>query len=280
MSFLYFKLAMRNFRKDRIYAIVNLLGFTLGLTACLLIILYVSDELSYDRHHEKADQIYRLEWDRNQGTETKRSLHLPTALGPELERKIPEIASQSVFYTSKTDFDFEGKTIPLKSGYMTPKGLDIFTFTFIQGDKETAFDEPKEVLISRKVAEQFYPNKNPLGEEISRKFRGSLDTYKIGGVIENIPKQSHFQFDVLISREEESRALDFGAYSGQSQYVLLTPNAQPDSVIAKFMAISADYNYPEDATLRLRPLTSIHLYSHTQSELEANGSITYVTTFS
>lgn len=280
----YLLLAWRNFRKDPLYAVINLGGFTLGLTVCILIILYVADELSYDKHHKYADRIFRIEQDMLRGEKVNTWIRLNSKVGGELKARFHEVQASSQLSAFTIDISHREEIYNVKACRLSPEGLDIFTFPLLEGDTKTAFDEPNEVIISETYAKKLFQDERPLGKQIIRiQPNGESKNFKIGGVMKDIPRQSHFQADILMMRQERGAGfeLDFsGPASLVSQYILLSPGVESQEVIRKFEAIASDYNFPKTSKLRLRPLSSIHLHSHTENEFEANGSIVYVRTFS
>ncbi|MEL7124066.1 MAG: ABC transporter permease [Bacteroidota bacterium] len=278
MIFNYFKLAWRNFIKDRLYAVINIVGFTIGMTVCLLIAMYVSDELSYDKFHKKADRIYRLEVYDSDFNEIE--LTVPQLLGPELKKEFPEVEATTTLNVYDTDLQIGEERLKAKIAGVNQDALSIFSFPLIHGDIETALDEPHEIIVSESFAKKHFNVSNPIGLETIKNSGNRSEIMKIGGVMKDIPEQSHFHADILYYTAVKDDKLTFAAYNGFNQYVLLAPNAKPETIIEKFNAKAEEYDYDaEGSDFQLRPLTNIHLYANSPDEIEANGSIVYVTTF-
>ncbi len=290
----YFKIAVRNLLRHRAYSFINLAGLALGMTCAFLILLYVQDELRYDRFHEKADRIYRIAWI-NEHPQTR----TPHPMAQAMVKDLPEVENAvslsplwgpgltrrifSIRYGDKR-FD-ETNVLSVDTTF-----FKIFSFPFLQGDPRTALQEPFAVIISERIAQKYFGEEEALGKVL--RIDNDLDL-KVTGVARNVPSQSHFHFDFLVSytllkpRETGSyyKWEDFGHYN----YILLKPGADPQALSAKIATWIGPYlGWPEDwlAALRagrvhfeLQPLTDIHLRSQLAWELEPNSDVAYVYLF-
>lgn len=290
----YLKITLRNLLRHKVYSFINLAGLAMGMTCCFLILLYMQDELRYDRFHEKADRIYRIAW-LNEHPQTR----TPHPMAQALVKDLPEVENA----VSLSPLWGPGLTRRIFSMRYGDKRFDetnvlsvdttffkVFSFPFLKGDPQTALQEPFAVIISERIAQKYFGEEEALGKVL--RVDNDVDL-KVTGVVRNVPVQSHFHFDFLIPytllkpRETGSYYTweDFGHYN----YILLKPGADPKAVEAKIPNWVGGYlGWPEEwlATLRagrirfaLQPVTDIHLRSHLAWELEPNSDIAYVYLF-
>lgn len=280
--------AIRNFKRDKWYSLLNILGLTIGITFSLFLIFYIIDELSYDRYNEKADRIYRVNSNiKEADKDTMRWAVTPFPMGPALSKDYPEV-EEAVRFVSNGNVML--KTGDLKIYQDKVFAVDsnvfrVFTHKFIEGNPATALIEPRSIVLTQSVAEKFFgKNKSYVGKSLEN---ANGDVYKITGVIKDVPKNSHIIFNVLISRSSlpADFANNWGSF-GFFTYVLLKPNTNPVSfekkllpVYDKYLAsIFAQFN----VTMRfsIQDIPSIHLYSKMANEPEELGSISYIYIFS
>ncbi len=295
----YIKIAFRNLRKQRVYAAINITGLAVGLATCIIILLYVSQELSFDKHHEKANRIFRVAIDFKFEDNSFEIATVPTQMGPTLERDFPEV-EKAVRFRDRGSYLVR----PAESNnnrreediiYVDAGVFDMFTLPMIQGNPETALKDPNTVVITASAAERHFGSRNVVGETL---ILGDEDTYTVTGIIEDMPVTSHFHFDFLLSMEglegaSEQNWLSFNFHT----YLLLREGTDPEVFEEKFKSfkktytekqlrdfIGLDFDQFETAGNKLeyylQPLTNIHLYSDLEQELEANSSILYVYIFS
>ena len=279
--------ALRNFKRDKWYSLLNILGLTIGITFSLFLIFYIKDELSYDRHNEKASRIYRINAHiKEPDKDTMRWAVTPFPMAPALAKDYPEVEEAVRFISNgKTMFKngdlrlYEDKVFVVDSNLFR-----VFTHKFIEGDPQTALKEPRSMVLTRSTAKKFFGNKSCVGKTLENS-RG--DVYKITAVINDVPKNSHILFNVLISRNSlpADFASSWGGF-GFYTYVLLKPNTSAaafekkmEPVYDKYLAsIFAQYN------IKMRfgamPITSIHLHSDMANEPEELGSMSYIYIFS
>ena len=280
--------ALRNFKRDKWYSLLNILGLTIGITFGLFLIFYIKDELSYDRYHEKADRIYRINSHiKEPDKDTMRWAVTPFPMAPALAKDYPEVeeavrlagAGRNMYKTGETRL-YEDKVFFTDSNFFR-----VFTHKFIEGRPQTALQTPKSMVLTESVAKKFFGNSKPyVGKTLEN---ASGDVYKITGVIKDVPKNSHILFTILISRNSlpADYANNWGSF-GFYTYVLLKPNTSAAAfekkmtpVYDKYLAeIFAQYN------IRMRfgavPITSIHLKSDMANEPEELGSVSYIYIFS
>lgn len=294
----YFTIAFRNLKKQSFYSFINVSGLAIGIASCLVIVLYIINELSYDRHHQYADRIYRID---NEILFNGNHLRLATSSAPmaaALEEDYPEVEVAARFYQSgaflvKKDIE---NTREEKIAYADNDVLKIFTIPFVSGNPENALTEPNTVIISEHAAKKYFPGENALDQTLIMDDDAS---YKITGIFKDMPEESHFHFDFLMSLETVPMSKDDQWLSNNlNTYVLLREGASAADLQAKFPAMLDKYVTPlikmilgPEADMAkfnqagnkiewtLRPLTDIHLHSDLTAEFEPNSDITYVYLF-
>ncbi len=290
----YLKIALRNLRRHKVYSVINLAGLAIGMTCCFLILLYVKDELSYDRFHANADRIYRIAW-LNEHPQTRTPHPMAQAMTqdfPEVENAVSLSPLWGAGLTRRTfsmrygdkRFD-EQNVLSVDTAF-----FKIFSFPFLKGDPATALQEPFAIIITEKAAQKYFGEEEALGKTL--RVNNEVDL-KVTGVAQNVPAASHFHFDFLVSytllKPRETGSYYTWADFGHYNYVLLKPGVDPKAVEAKIPLWIGKYlDWPEEslASLRagpnrfhLQPLTDIHLRSHVAWELEPNSDIANVYLF-
>ena len=287
----YFKSGYRHVRSHLGYSFINLFGLAVGIACCLLILLYVHDELSFDRHHEKGERIYRVLLDRHEedGSITIDAT-TPSALAPALERDIPGV-EQAVrilppwggeVLVCQNDVRFYENRV-----YMTDDNFfDIFTFPFVQGNHETVLSSPDAVVLTQTTARKYFGDRDPMGQILSIQSRitGENLDYIVTGVLKDLPENLHFTFDILLSIYAISDELDEEwAWWNFYTYALLRKDFAPEQFVAVFPSFIERYQedmWGESQDLHLQAVTEIHLHSNVRWEIEANSDIVYVYIFS
>lgn len=294
-------IALRNLRKHTFYSTINIAGLAIGVSACLLITLFIIDELSYDQYNEKADRIYRVNTEIKFGgnhmqlaTSSAPTAHTLLQDYPEVEATVRfrSYGSYLVKAENSTENIMENNVIWTDSTF-----FKIFSVRVIEGNPNTALKEPASIAISKRTAEKHFPNESALGKTmiLDNKYNA-----KVTAVYDNIPSTSHFHFDILIAmvgdwpvaREAQSTAYLSNNFN---TYLLLKDGVDAKAFEKKLQEFLMKYIGPQIAqalgaefTLKkfreagnmyemtLIPLRDIHLHSDATAELESNGSITYV----
>jgi len=194
--------ALRNIIRQKGYALINLAGLSIGMVSCLLILLFIQDELSYDRFHENGKNIYRMVYEYTSPNGEKFSHGIgPYKLAPILQADYPEIQEMvriTPTYPSPVrfgDIEFFEDRVALADSNI----FNVFSFEFIQGDPSTALDEPSTAVISETMAERFFGEEDPLDKSFTMPAPGGEGEVRITGVFRELPGNSHFHFDMLIS---------------------------------------------------------------------------------
>ncbi len=276
----YLKIALRNLIKHKVYTLINVGGLAIGMACSILILLYVRDELSYDRYHDKAERIYRilLEMPTPVAPVTAST---PIVLAPKLQSAIPEIQEivrleeYGKVIVSRGEKRFNETRFFLAD----PSAFRIFSFQLLRGDPGTALVNPYSVILTETTARRYFGDENPLQQEIEVVGKGR---FLVTGVMGDVPSPSHFHFDFLAALSTIGEIRSPWEHWGYT-YVLLPENLSP-AVLEKKLATIANYEYlgwyVEEMKFRLQPITDIHLRSHFHDEIEANSDMRYVHVFS
>ncbi|MEK7729537.1 MAG: ABC transporter permease, partial [candidate division KSB1 bacterium] len=279
----YLKIILRKLGKHRLYAFVNIAGLAVGIASSMLILLYVQHELSYDDYHEHAARIQRV---------TRRyafpnGYHHHFARCPEawinrLPEEFPEVQALIRFQPFRfLDLQLGEQQFRNTRTFATDANVfAVFSFKLAEGDPNTALRAPHSLVLTEAMAHKYFGEQNPMGREITLmdESGNAGQPYKITGVMKNLPAQSHFQIDFLISfKSPEAR-------SGWAYvYLLLQPGADPLALEKKFSRFIDQYEGAGSSAnhfLHLQALTDIHLHSQLDREIEPNGDVAYVYIFS
>jgi putative ABC transport system permease protein len=293
----YFKTAFRTLLKNKGFTVLNVLGLSLGLASCLLIIFYVVDELSYDRYNTKADRIYRVNEDLKLGENSVLYAVAMPPLAQTLKSEFPYIENTVRIKNAGSRHVKKGTTNILenKMAFADPSLFDVFTLPMINGSPSKALAEPNSVVLTETTAKKYFNSTNVVGKTLT--FDDNT-FYKVTGVIHDIPRQSHFNFDFFISMSTfpDSRSTEW-LRSDYNTYVLFKKVGDHKKLEASLPAFLGKYSGPEMQSqlkmsmsafeksgsffrLNLTPLTDIHLKSNRTGELGPNSTIQYVYIFS
>jgi putative ABC transport system permease protein len=282
----YLKTAIRYILKHKGYTIINLLGLALGLACGFLMILYVLNEISYDRYHKNANRIYRITEEYSKGDRQFHSADI-YAFSP-LQDEIIEIERSVRIFTyswkekalvSNGDKFFYEENFFLAD----PSIFDVFSWNFIIGDPKNALQNPNAIVITESISQKYFGQDNPIGKILSVKNLGTSD-FEITGVIEDIPVNSHFRCDFIAPLVSGKKLFwdDFLTRNSFYTYVQLRKGSSASDLIKKLS--ESFYGYlgkkAEYYKFHLQPLTSIHLHSHLSGEIEANSDVGYIYLFS
>ena len=284
----YFKIALVHFKKHRAYSFINIFGLSIGIACCILILSYILFELSYDKFHDKADRIYRLQVDLKIADD---HLNIPKSSPPMagyLVQNYPEVLNA---------VRIQGfNRIPVSYGdrmfyedriyYVDNSIFDVFTFPMVLGDADSALIAADSVVITEGMAKKYFENEDPLGRIL--KFNNELEL-RVSGVVEDVPQNSHFSFDMLCSFEmyaqNNRRAMQNWLSINNYTYILLQEGydyrlleQQFPTIIDKQVGSMLKYVKGE-MNVSLQPLTRIHLFSNLKQEISGNSRIVYIYIF-
>lgn len=284
----YLKITIRNLRKNKLYAGINILGLTVGITCFLLIALFIQYETSYDTNHEKADRIYRVSQIQkgNDFRGTDRFAVSPYPLASAMEAQMPEVEKAVTMQIQSASLYNNDFVLKKQGLYGDAKLFEIFTIPVIKGVGGEAINDPGSILLTQKLADQLFPNQNPVGQTL--KFNtGQIVTVK--GIIENTPDNQHLSYEFItyltnLEYFDENDVERWGSNNYRT-YALLKEGADPKALASKFgileEKIIASYqgmvNF--EPTLFLQPLREIYLNTNVNFEIKAARSMTYIYLF-
>lgn len=289
----YFKIAWRNIINNKVFSAINILGLAVGFACCLLIGAFLFGELSFDKYPAHSKDIYRVELNvENRDFYS----NVDEAVGAGIKNEFPEVLAYTRLnrwgnmFVKNNDKQFKEQSLAL----VDPNFLGMFSIPLSEGDVSTALLEPNSMVISKDNAIKYFGTEHALG----RFLQVNIDEnkpYKVTGIIDELPGNLHFNFDIFISKPTVTRTPTWSNV-GTYTYIQLSPNADYKKLEAKFPRLVAEHVVPETQRdmgislaeaqkevntfkFYLKPLHSIHLYSANNDELEPNGSIKYVYTF-
>jgi putative ABC transport system permease protein len=285
----YFKVAWRNIIRHKGYSFINIFGLAAGIACCILIMVWVQNELSFDRFHGKSDRIYRLYNELTLNGQTRTAPVTSAPMAPALRQSFPEVES-AVRLSSYGDtvVKYGEREFREDQVYLADDSIfDVFSFPMLQGDPKTALSAAYSTVITEKTARRYFGAENPLGKVL--KFGDGYE-YAVTGVIKDIPGNSHLDIDILCSfatwiSQNKQEAEMWGRISF-STYILLAPGTNVKQFTAKMDRLT-DEKIGNDlkkvgGSLRfyLQPLTRIHLHSNFEMDFSNAGSIQTVYLFS
>ena len=281
--------AVRNLSRRKGYAFINIFGLALGLTSCILIMLWVMQQISYDRFHERSDDIYRVATRLSLGGSPRAGATTSPPMGPAILAETPEVLQAVRFSSAQTaEVRFERKVFNEDQiRYADSTFFSLFSFSIKIGETEGALSAPYTVVLTEETAERYFGDRDPIGRLL--KFDNDHE-YRVTAVMADVPVNSHFDFDMLCSFQtlyaEERQELNQWGFLGYYTYLLLRPEAHIEDVEGK-MATLVEQNLGDrlkavggSLVLFLQPLTDIHLHSDLSNELAAGGDIQDVYLFS
>lgn len=289
MFFNYVKISLRNIRRRKAYAVINILGLAIGLASCVFIMLYVQDELSRDRFHAHADRLYRVTNDYTSDTGVSSVARTAPLLGPTLEAEFPEVERSVRFKTFGGIAAHGDKRFYEQDGfYAVDSGIfEVFTFPLIQGDPYTALQDPFSLVLSLETARRYFGDEDPMGKVIT--IRDDHE-FTVTGVLAPVPPNSHIQVQLLMSFGAletffGSDALNTWQNNIYYTYLLLREGIDSSALASKlpgFVARNIALGLSEGTSLALplQLVTDIHLYSDRQHDLQPGGDIASVYLFS
>jgi len=278
MLIYYLKTAFRNIKKNRVFSLINILGLSIGMAVCILIMLYVSYEYSYDKFHQNYENIYRVQFNIYHHGELKVECAAAVpAVGPAMKDNFPEVLEYCRAFPTSGIISYGEKSFREEDIQVVgPTFITMLTFPLIKGDIETALIGPNKAVITESIANKLFGDDDPLGKTIT--WEGDID-FEVTGVCSDVPNNSHIKFTVLVShdtiREFWGDAVDtaWGWYD-YNTYVLLADGTDHKVFNEKFdewlWGEHGEMFEQRDAWFEfpLQPLTTIHLYSDLLQESE------------
>lgn len=276
----YIKIAIANLSKNKVYSFISISSLTIGLAVCILLLLYVSHELSFDRYHQNADNIYRLCRENHP--------YQSPGIANRLMDNLPEI-KKSARILARDEILIQVEENRYKEDYVAwvdPELFELFSFKFKQGNPESCLQQPGSMVINEKIARKYFGNNDPVGKMLKV---GNEYDYLITAVMEDIPENSHFTFDIFMTLQDGDKMFGEGwmnlwGWRNFLVYFEMQQNfSKPDleAKISKLMPLNPYVPDPPIPKMTLQNLKDIHLYSgHFKNDIQPQNSITYVLIFS
>ena len=264
----YLQTAFRTFRRHKSYTSINVLGLAIGIACFLLIVLYIRGELSYDQYHEQADQIYCVLGDKSFDGRNLRGPETEGLSAPALVREYPEVLDAArIFPSGPRDFKYKDEIFRDVEGYYAEGNLyNIFSFELIQGNAASVLVRPHTIVLTESLAKKIFDEDDAIGKSLFALVRGEFQVFEVTGIMKDIPENSHFTSDFLISLETLSGtgiSTGWGTFSFWT-YVLLPEGYAPAGLEHKLPSFAlAKYGDSNEIKLRyeLQPLTDIYFSS-------------------
>ncbi|GAB3809193.1 ABC transporter permease [Spirosoma humi] len=291
----YIKVAWRNLILHKAFAAINVIGLAIGLATCLLIVLFVQHELSYDRYHAKADRIFRITMDGQVGGKAINIVPVGVPVGPAIVHDYPGVEAATRLHNGGT-FIVKNATEGFKEEHVIfpdSNFFEVFSIPLLKGQAKTVLREPNTVVLTETIARKYFGEQDPIGKTLTL---GTQGLFRVTGVCQDVPLNTHFHYDIFASiRSVQLREtwLSSGVYT----YVVLRPGYSIDNLKANMPELISKYMGPEIQSLlgisladfhrkgdrfgyQFQPITDIHLRSHLENEIEPNGDIHYIYIFS
>lgn len=286
------KIACRHFTRQKMSSVINIASLTVGLSCSILILLFIRYEFSYDKYHENDQNIYRVVREHQGETAWYNSSEHPLAAS--LKQDFPEVIKAT--RVKKNDevgiVEYGSKRYYEDGIYFADQDfLEIFSFPFISGKRSSALEGPFSVLITQDMAEKYFGPEEPLGKsiQINEWYSDTKHNYEIRGVLKNIPRNSHFTFDFLVSyssmyslKRGGRDSVETWSYFEPKTYIELASDSEPGDLEEKCPAFLKRYKGEEAKmeSIHLQPLTDIHLGGNLRFELENNSDMSMIFMFS
>jgi putative ABC transport system permease protein len=276
----YFKIAIRNFLKGKTFSFINIAGLALGISCFTIIMLYVENELKYDKFHHDPENVFRIVKDfvNEDGTSIPDAT-TPPALARAIRDDLPEAEYVTRLFPNWGGRDlleygdkrfYELNVLRVDSNF-----FNVFDFEFVNGSKEKPFNGIHSIILTESTAKKYFGDENPIGRILQTNINNST-TFQVSGVVKDVPQHSHFQFDILIPFESPTDPdKDWASYSFYT-YVRLKPLTDPEAFEKKVVSLFHLHQPENMSQYYIQPLTDIHLKSRLKWELGANSDVTYV----
>ncbi len=269
MFFNYLKIALRNIRKHKAFSFINITGLAVGMACCVLILLWIRDELSYDRFHQNHKELYRT----SVNEEGRWWSSSPWALAPLLKEKYPEIENATRIANRNIMAAYEDKSFNEATAFVDPDFFSMFTFPFVEGNPESAFSALESIVLTESAAQRYFGQEQAMGKALTINGSSQLT---VTGIIKDVPSNSHLDFDMVAPVRTFGDGIDTSWSYESACYILLQKNASPEALQEKIAGIVMEYDKRVDTerTLHIRPITRLHLHSDV-----GDGSITNIYLF-
>jgi putative ABC transport system permease protein len=282
----YIKIAFRNIKRHLGYSFINIFGLAVGMTVCLLMLMYVVNEISYDNFHEKGDRIYRLACDwGTEGSKMKFAGTMP-AFAPALNTEIPEIEVAARIRHNSEMIILGAQNEKYKQSqifHADPQVFDIFSWNLLEGEPSSVLAEPFSVVVTQKIAKKYFNNDDPIGKTLN--IDGNL--YRVTGLLRDFPPNTHLDCEILISYAtvhslDEYPSQPWTQWGDDLTYFVLRENSSLDNVADKVQALLIQNTgewFIKKMDLVLQPLSKVHWETEFRGDIGVKGNILYVYLF-
>lgn len=291
-------IAIRNLKRQRFYALINIIGLAIGIACCVLIVLFVNDELSFDTYHSKADRIFRLYTEIKLGEMDGKFSYMPAPMAKTLLQDYPEVEMAARLRSTGDYLIKRGDNDNIKEERVIladPEIFEIFDFDVIAGDPVEGLKAPNTLVLTKSLADKYFADEDPIGQIL--KINEETD-FKVVAVIDDMPYNSHFRYNVFSTMENSEEAKQqFWLSHNFFTYVVLHEGTSADFLREKFPQMIEKYSGPElkqylgisvdefkeggsKLGYHIQPLSDVHLHAADIEGLGGNGDITYVYIFS
>jgi len=284
----YLKIALRNLARHKGYAFINVLGLAVGIAASVLVVLYVVDELGYDRFHENSERIHRItaDWS-NRGDSKIHQLGTPWILAKTIRDKYPQVEALTQLTGPLGDVVLRKGELALKETEVFAADVsffDVFSFPLMKGDPRTALRDPNAIVLSESLAAKVFGQDDPLGKTIDVQVTGQRTPHRVTGVMQDVPRNSHFRFEMLVSLVTLYPTPRTGwTNNNHITYLLLAKGVTRAQMEEKLVEIDrVEYEGGREHIpwiWTLEPISRIHLHSDLVTGNQPNGSVAYVRLF-
>ena len=283
----YFNVALRNLLRNKSASLIKIISLSVGMICFAIISLFIDHELGYDRFHKNPEQVFRVVKDfvNDDGSRIPDAT-TPPAFGPAIQKDLPEVAYTTRLFPNwgrkyLIQYDdirsYEEGVVRIDSSF-----FDVFSFLFVKGEKKTATANPNFIILTESTAKRIFGNEDPMGKAIKIDIRQIGTDFFVTGVVKDVPENSHFTFDFLISLrtfddplDDVPLAINWGFYNFYT-YVRLNAEADPQAFQSKLQGVFKRYNPDNKNECYAQPLTDIHLKSNLKWELSTNGDYSYI----
>jgi ABC-type antimicrobial peptide transport system permease subunit len=275
----YFKVAVRNLLRNKTFSLINIAGLVIGMASAILILLWIQNEMSYDKFHKKKEYLYEA-WNRSVFNGKLECWNVtPKILGPTLKQEYPEIAGETRTYSRWYVTTVGEKQVSTKALIADPSFLSMFSFPLIQGNAKKALDNVYSIVITEKMAKKMFGSKDAINKSI----KIDRDNFTVTGILKDLPTNTQFDFEYLLPWAYMTKTGQDDNYWGNNSihtYVELKPNISVTSVYAKIKDITKRHsNGQENNEVFLHPVSKWHLYSKFENGKIAGGRIETVRLF-
>jgi len=279
----YIKIAIRNLTKHKRYSLINILGLSIGMACFILIMLWVQDELSYDRFHENSDDIYIIIRNDHKKSDAATSRLLASALKTDL----PEVVNAASFTPLPDPFkvyiEYQNRSFEENIALAEPQFFKIFSFDFIEGNPQSAFKDPNSIIMTERMCKKYFGDKKPLGESITISLLGQERVLKVTGILKNIPRNTHIRRELFVPIEFlKSYGINWDSWYSQTvnTYIQTQDKIDISKMEKKILACKLRNYKEENVSYTLLPLTKIHLHATNIEYFTTTGDIKYIYIFS